>query len=298
MSDQNLPPAGGPYPAPGPPAQPAVPAQWGGITQVEPAGPATWVQPPPPKPSLKDRRVLRAVARWTLVVLVCGGLGAGSAYGITSMERTDVPGLATRQDGRWVYPELKLLALPEGKPRPFGKANPGEIHHAALTDLMLPAPEGAKGDTEAEAVKGAEFAELYEKEARGDVANGLRDYGVREIVRRSWTAADGTDSTVHLVRFPSVGYADSFMDSVLSPSGDVGTGLDGIGSTAVDEKWENPHTSEGTQLYVYAAEGKGDARVAYLASGDTLGVIVQSKKGGAERIPFHQTVVLQTQLLD
>ncbi|SDL10143.1 hypothetical protein [Streptomyces indicus] len=293
MTDQQLPPA-----APAP--QPEIPAQWGGVTQVEAEGPATWVQPPPPKPSLKDRHVLRAVARWTLAVLVFGGAGAGTAYGITSMERTDVPGLATQADGRWDYPALKLPALPEGKPRPFGEANPGEIHHAALTDLMLDAPKGAKDDTGPKAVTGKEFAGLYAKDSRGEVANGLRDYGIREIVSRSWTAPDGTQSRIYLVRFPSVGYADGFLDEILSPAGDAGREIEGVGATVVDEKWENPREDIETQLYMYdsAPEDKGDDRVAYLASGDTIGVIVQTRKGGAERVPFHQTVVLQTQLLD
>lgn len=38
-------------------------------------------------------------------------------------------------------------------------------------------------------------------------------------------------------------------------------------------------------------------RVAYIVAGDTLGMVVHEKKGGADRVPFHQTVVLQTQLL-
>ncbi|NGO75271.1 hypothetical protein G6045_06205 [Streptomyces sp. YC504] len=292
MTDQQL--------TPGAPGQPGIPAQqsWGGVTQVEPEGPATWVQPPPPKPSLKDRRVLRAVARWTLAVLVCGGLGAGSAYAITTMERTDVPGLATQSDGRWEYPELKLPALPAGKPQPFGEANPGEIHHAALTELLLPAPAGAKGDTGAKAVKSSEFAEQYVKEERTDIVNGLRDFGAREIVARSWTAPNGTESRIYLVRFPSVGYKDAFMDTILAPGGDVGANLEGVGSTAIDERWENPREGWNTEHYVYETNEEGDGRVAYLASGDTLGLVVQSHKGrGADRTPFHQSVVLQTQLL-
>ena len=72
-----------------------------------------------PVPASKSsRRVLRAVARWTAAVLVLGGLGTGTALGITSMERTDVPGLATEGDGRWDYPELSLPALPAGSPAP------------------------------------------------------------------------------------------------------------------------------------------------------------------------------------
>lgn len=86
------------------------------------------------------RRVLRAVARWTAAALAFGVLGTGTAFGIASMERTDVPGLATEGDGRWDYPELTLPALPAGSPRPFSPGNPAEIHHADLRELLLPAP--------------------------------------------------------------------------------------------------------------------------------------------------------------
>src|SRR5690606_1129705 len=96
-----------------------------------------------PKP---PRRVLRAVARWTAAALAFGVLGTGTAFGIASLERTDVPGLATEDDGRWDYPELSLPALPAGSPRPFSAGNPAEIHHADLRDLLLPAPAGAAPD--------------------------------------------------------------------------------------------------------------------------------------------------------
>lgn len=77
--------------------------------QAAPAAPAEATPVPP-------RRVLRAVARWTAAALVLGGLGAGTAFGINSMERTDVPGLATESDGRWDYPRLSLPALPATRP--------------------------------------------------------------------------------------------------------------------------------------------------------------------------------------
>ncbi|WP_199549940.1 hypothetical protein [Streptomyces sp. N35] len=273
------------------------------VTEVEAAGPDTFIAPPPPKASLKDRRVLRAIARWTLAVVVCGGLGTGAALGITSQERTDVPGLATQGDGRWEYPHLKLPALPANAPRPFSDANPGNIHHAALKDLLLPAPAGAKSDSGAKPVKPAEFTALYAKGDQAAVRDGLRDLAVREIVGRSWTAADGTESRIHLLRFSSVGYADQFLDGIsymdggVNAANDSGLDLVDIAEAGLDEKWENAGALYETRQYVYAQTGGDRGRMAYLASGDTVALITHTKKGGAERIPFHQTVVLQTQLL-
>ncbi len=38
-------------------------------------------------------------------------------------------------------------------------------------------------------------------------------------------------------------------------------------------------------------------RQAYLAAGDVLAVVLQSREGTAHAVPFRQTVVLQSQLL-
>ncbi len=44
--------------------------------------------------------------------------------------------------------------------------------------------------------------------------------------------------------------------------------------------------------------GQEHERYAYLAAGDVLGVVLQSRKGIAHAVPFRQTVVLQSRLLD
>lgn len=85
------------------------------------AEPAAAAVPPPVR---KDRRILRGVLRWTAAVAVFAAVGSATAYGVTGMDRTDVPGLATRTDGRWTYPELTAPPLPTGSPRPFARTNP------------------------------------------------------------------------------------------------------------------------------------------------------------------------------
>lgn len=139
MTEQTAAPATGPEPEA--PASAPVPPRLPDLPPVPPMPPAPVVQGARP-----PRRVLRAVARWTAAVLVFGAAGAGTAYGITEMERTDVPGLATEDDGRWDYPALALPALPADKPRPYSDGNPSEIHHADLRELLLPAPAGVKVD--------------------------------------------------------------------------------------------------------------------------------------------------------
>ncbi|MFB0620940.1 hypothetical protein [Streptomyces sp. AGS-58] len=43
--------------------------------------------------------------------------------------------------------------------------------------------------------------------------------------------------------------------------------------------------------------GAERVRQAYLAAGDTVAIITQAREGGADAVPFRQTVTLQTELL-
>ncbi|MFD0429623.1 hypothetical protein ACFQ60_24040 [Streptomyces zhihengii] len=131
-------PEAGTVPAP-PEAAPAPDAP------APPAGPA----PAPaaaPRVPFRERRVLRAVLRWTAATVVLAAVGTGTAYGIVSQERTDVPGLSTLDDGRWEYPKLTKPTLPAGAPLPYAPENVGEIHYADLSALLLPAPAGSRPD--------------------------------------------------------------------------------------------------------------------------------------------------------
>ncbi|MET7513148.1 hypothetical protein ABZS88_06660 [Streptomyces sp. NPDC005480] len=47
----------------------------------------------------------------------------------------------------------------------------------------------------------------------------------------------------------------------------------------------------------FLARGARHVRSAYLVAGDTVGLVVQSRKGTAPAVPFRQAVVLQSQLL-
>ncbi|MFI1400116.1 hypothetical protein [Streptomyces sp. NPDC020681] len=257
----------------------------------------------PPVPP-RDRRVLRAVARWTAAVLVCGGLGTGTAFGIASMERTDVPGLATESDGRWDYPSLTLPALPAGSPRPYTIGNEYEIHHADLRKLLLPAPAGATPDKKLNGgwVTSAQYVSEYGKDHRSALQQALADFAVRHIAARGWVMPDGTTCRVYLLQFNSADMAGQFK------SAEIGTGLspDALlmsapGESAIDEGWESETPADGQSALSLYTEvkpfGPEHTRHAYIAAGDTMALIVQSKKGTAAAVPFHQTVVLQNQLL-
>lgn len=272
--------------------QDAIPAQ-----QV----PLTHAGPPVAPARRPSRRVLWAVARWTAAVLVCGGLGAGSALGITSMERTDVPGLATESDGRWEYPKLSLPALPADAPRPFTQDNVGEIHHADLRKLLLPAPVGATPDPKLNGgwVTVDQYLSLYRQDDRAELKEALTESALRHIAARGWTTPDGTTTKVYLLRFNSVAFAEAFKDDAVQAGSVDGPLLDGVEGITMDSEIATAVRVSYTALYTFVELPKNadQTRWAYIQAGDTLALITQSRKGEALEVPFQQTVTLQNQLL-
>ncbi|MCF3180865.1 hypothetical protein IPZ70_13115 [Streptomyces polychromogenes] len=248
----------------------------------------------------EDRRALRAALRWTAAVLVFAAAGAGTAYGITRAERTDVPGLSTKSDGRWTYPALSKPAPPPGAPVPFAVDNLDGIHYADLTQLTLPAPVGSAPDPglkleKDSAVTVDTFLEEYDPSAREKMKQGFADNGLRQIVARGWTTPDGTRTRVYLLRFDGSGFADTFTG--------CGIDLNGVKGMEPDSVWEKARTQPAPDpsgisvLQESVPFGDEQTRVGCVQSGDVQALILQNRKGGAGAVPLHQAVILQRQLL-
>lgn len=253
----------------------------------------------------KDRRILRAVLRWTAATVVFATVGAAAAYGITDMRRTDVPGLATASDGRWNYPEIQLPPLPSGSPRAFAETNKANVHYADLRKLLLPVPEGAKADKDLRGTDGwlakKDFLDAYaSKDDRDHVGRLLTDYALRHIAARGWTTPDGTHTRIYLLRFDSATIVDTLQQDELTSWDSPNFALRGAADVHSDESLPQSTQVENVPHYVYEEAkpyGAEQVRQAYLVAGDTLALVVQSRKGGARKIPFQQTVVLQSHLL-
>ncbi|WP_405439779.1 hypothetical protein OG373_21720 [Streptomyces avidinii] len=267
--------------------------------------------PVPPK----DRRKLFAALRWTAAVAVFAAVGTGVAYGITVPERTDVPGLATEGDGRWTFPALSQPALPAGAPLPQGPDNKDGTHYAPLSGLLLPAPVGAKADDAVKADKDGTvsvdtFLEEYTPDTREKLKRSLEWDGLRQIAGRGWTTADGTRTHVYLLRFHSSGFVDAFKGC------DSNMRLNGVSALDLDDVWSKAKGTQmnsttldfpgaanfdGTELSVYQELkpflGEEQSKIGCLRTGDVLGMVVQTRKGEVAPVPFHQTVILQSQLL-
>ncbi|MET8638514.1 hypothetical protein ACWEQ2_43220 [Streptomyces sp. NPDC004096] len=254
----------------------------------------------------KDRRVLRAVLRWTAAVVVFGVVGASAAYGVSRMERTDVPGLATESDGRWDYPTITRPPLPVGRPAPFAGVNKAGAHYADLRRLLLPAPRGAKADA---ALRGKDgwletktfLAEYAVKKDQTKIRQLLTDYGLRHTAARGWTTPDGTHTRIYLLQFNTAVVSEELVATELTTYGSPVYPLRGTTVAERDDDFPGDAALENATSFTYTESkpyGAEQVRHAYITAGDTIGLVVQSRKGTADAIPFQQTVTLECQLLD
>jgi hypothetical protein len=285
-----------------PAALPPVPSGLPPLPEAEPVAEAV----PPVPPVKKDRRVLWAALRWTAAVVVFAAAGASTAYGITRMERTDVPGLATASDGRWDYPAIVAPPLPSGSPEAFAASNPATVHYADLRELVLTAPQGATAD---KALRGEDgwlptkdflAAQLPAKDDRETLGGVLRDNALRHIAATGWTTADGTHTGIFLLQFDTGVVAQSVVTTYLANFDSPVLALKGASDMVADESFPDSSAVTDVDRSLYAEAkpyGAAQVREAYLTAGDVVAVVVQSRKGGAAEVPFQQTVTLQSQLL-
>lgn len=273
---------------------------------IAPAPPDADTGAPTAGPNPRRRgTALRAALRWTAAVVVFGALGSTVAYAVTDLDRTDVPTLATETDGRWAYPRLAKPPLPAGAPAPFALDNTGRIHYADLGRLLLPAPEGSSPDPSLAGrnsrVPVSRFLQEYGGSVRSTMAADLRDNGLRHIVARGWSMTDDDTSTrVYLLRFHSTATAQNFFGTHLQGATDAPQKVTDVEELSSGDKTFPYGGAAGTETYAYdevAPRGPVHVRHAYITAGDTVALIVQSRKGSAPRVPFHQTVILQNQLL-
>lgn len=282
----------------------------GAVASVQPDAVVPPVPGMPPlaataPPVKKDRRVLRAFLRWTAAVAVFAVAGGATAYGITDRERTDVPGLATASDGRWDYPELTRPPMPSGSPGPLAQENKAGTHYADLRALVLPAPRGARGDA---ALRGTDgwlpaktfLGEYAAKSDRDELGHLLTDNGLRHVAARGWTAQDGTHTRIYLLQFDTAEVVDNLLSPKLTDYATPRYAVRGAAEVTLDDGFPDRSVVDDVNRVAYTEAkpyGGEQVREAYLSAGDTLAVILQSRKGGAKAVPFWQTVVLQSQLL-
>ncbi|WP_380282985.1 hypothetical protein [Kitasatospora purpeofusca] len=268
----------------------------------------------------------RAALRWSAAAVVCALAGTGSALAVTAPERTDLPGLATKSDGRYTFPALVLPPLPSGKAAPKDNRN---RHAADLRQLLLPVPKeagrqpvpapsatgggpasatasasatpsGSPAATSAGASPVPRAAGLVDCNALTDEQQDpaaaralLSQHACRAATVREWTASDGTRTQIRLLSFGSSGEAWSAFAGLRDGKGPKDGAT--IGS-ATPQDWDEVY---GVTLATRAS-GPGAAptdRLAYLAAGDIVGVVTMTNPKGVPAAAFRQVVTLQSDLL-
>ncbi|MEW1909872.1 hypothetical protein AB0442_15655 [Kitasatospora sp. NPDC085895] len=269
------------------------------------------------------RRSRATLLRWGAAALVLLLSGTGAALAVAAPDRTDIPGLATPNDGRYAFPPLTLPPLPSGKPAPDDAASYGR-HFADLRGLLLPLPEGAvperpatgvpapaapasgtpassapsAGAPSAGAAGGVSFVACADytagNAAKARLDAGMTEFACRTATRRTWTAADGTRTDIWLFRFGSRGEASGML-AELGSSQPAGVSELGFSDVEVD-----PSLGVAT-LSVRASEekakGQPTARAAFLAQGDVAVSIVMTNPAGVPLQAYRQVTLLQSQML-
>ncbi|MER5861856.1 hypothetical protein [Kitasatospora sp. NPDC002040] len=269
-------------------------------------GPDAWALSPEVVQEEQARLPRRRIKlRWAAAALVLLLTGAAAAVAMTSVDRTDLPGLETPNDGRYVFPALALPPLPSGKPSPAA-SGAGDRHHADLRQLVLPAPTGATlspapaPSASAAAVTPAawktcdDYAQLGTDPVKSKEL--LDENACRGAATRVWTAADGTRTEIWLLKFGSADEASAYYQKMNSGDLKGSAGLE-YASLKILPAVDASSSVEFTKTTAGAAQ-EPTGRALYLQSGDVAGLILMTNQQGVPVQAFKQVAILQHSLLN
>lgn len=275
------------------------------LAPVAPVSEPTWGAPaqyaaPPffapalPDPEAEARRTARKhhTARWTGAIVVAALLAVGSAFAVIHPARTDIPGLATAKDGRYVFPTLTLPTLGPGQPAPGDTVNnPGGQHLADIRKLLLPAPHGAVPDKSLPGSSGWLPEDALITMSSLAMAEEFDEYGLRHTAAVGWKTPDGASTSIYLLQFPdhdAASAAGTAFSSNLAALSGTGAG---------HGKSFTPAGTTVTVTYYTITQGKTTTRYGFFADGDTEALIAFSAPNSVSIAPFEQELQLQTELL-
>lgn len=226
--------------------------------------------------------------RWIGAVVTAAAVGAGCAFAVMAPQRTDVPGLQTASDGRYVFAPLSLPTLAPGQTPPTADANVSGQHLADIRKLLLAAPQGAVADHALTLTDGWLSQSDSLKLTSSDTAKLVfGQYGWRHTAAESWKTSDGAETKIYLLQFSSsanTSKAETTLAEMTGiKSGDTGTAL------SLDDQFLTYYkTTNGSTTTWY-----GIAQVH-----DTVLEIVYTAPSSLGMAPFRQELDLQTELLE
>lgn len=279
-------PAQVPPPSPHPVAPPGNPADMWAV-------PAQLIRAP-----RRRRPWVRTSLRWGTAVLLCLTVGCVTALAVTVPPRTDLPGLGTPADGRYVFPALKLPPLAPGVPAPADPGTGGDDaapHPVDLRQLLLPAPVGARPVAGYPGTRG-----WYPVSSMATVFSPVplaswNELGLRHIAATAWTAPDGSRAEIYLLAYRSSEAATSeYYHDIGTLRLKAAPGLDEFEVTSLPDM----ASAIGALGSAPAVPGKAPAaRAAIIANGEVEALVVMTNPRIVSSTTFRQVVTLQDELL-
>jgi hypothetical protein len=229
------------------------------------------------------------VARWLVPLALFAIVGGAAGYAVTQPRRTDMPGLRTKPDGRYVFAPLRLPAIPEHSPMPGDADNPTGSHLADIRTLLLRPPVGAiavKSVANDGWMTQQAFANVHS--SASTITTELRYEGCRHIAAREWRTPDGATTTIYLLQFDNGTQASDFL------SADVTEGYAATpGSVGGNQKINGTTVNIASTSITHGSR----SRIGEFAVGDTYAVIIFSAPSSVGSAPFDQIITLQAQML-
>lgn len=273
-------------PAKAPPKQPETEAE--PEAEPEAAAEPTGAEAESAAAPARPRRRLRTAARWSGAVVLCAAVGTATAFAVATPPRTDIPGLATPDDGRYTFPPLDLPALPSAS---ASDATDGRVHIGDLRGLLLPAPRGATVDSGFPGAHGWYPLARYVK--LGTNQDSLDENGCRHIAAEAWTMPDGTRTEIYLLGFRSHYGADAAF------AADTSVTLSQASQSEAEVTTQTPPPPTGTvnEKEQSAGDGQRAVRYAFFPSGDVEALVIMSNAKAVPDTPFQQVILDQARLL-
>ena len=238
------------------------------------------------EPPVKEKR--KFPWRWVGAVVTMLAVGAGCAFAVLAPKRTDLPGLQTSADGRYIFAPLTLPTLAPGQAAPGADGNRGQQHLSDIRKLLLSPPEGATADRSLPGTSGwVSRAATVQLLDNPQASYQLQTDGWRHTAGIAWKTPDGADTKIWLIQFID---ADAGADAYQELNAFEG-GVLGVNAASVNV---NSLTSVS-----YSRVVKGATATWYgVAQIHDVGFLIQyTAPVSVGLAPFEQEIDLQTELL-